>query len=170
METETIRIFREKLRQLERQLGWVLKNDVQCCGISMAQCHALLEIGKKEEIAIVELAALLGLDTSTLSRTIDNMVKAGLVNRLSNPDDRRYVSLTLTRPGKQTYDFIEKANNAFIEMIFAGIPTEKHQQVIESFQILTDAIRQCNESNGCCNILTNNESSGCCNNSTNQTE
>lgn len=150
MDIGNIQYFREKLRQLERQMGWVLKNDVRCCGISMAQCHAMIEIGKKDQISIVDLAAILGLDTSTLSRTIDNMVKAGLVNRLLNPEDRRYVSLTLTCKGKETYDFIEKSNNTFIDMLFTRIPPEKHSQVIESFQLLVDAVQECSQSCDCC--------------------
>ncbi len=93
VDTETIRLFREKVRQVQRELGWSQKNDIQCCGVTMAQCHALLEIGSRDEISIVELAGLLGVDTSTLSRTVDNMVKGGLVDRLLNPQDRRYVSL-----------------------------------------------------------------------------
>jgi DNA-binding MarR family transcriptional regulator len=145
MDNGNIQYFREKLRQLERQLGWVLKNDVQCCGISMAQCHALIEIGKKDQISIVELAAILGLDTSTLSRTIDNMVKTDLVNRLLNPEDRRYVALTLTEKGRKTYDFIEKSSNTFVDMLFARIPPEKHSQVIESFQLLVDAAQECSQ-------------------------
>lgn len=153
MDNGNIQYFREKLRQLERQLGWILKNDIQCCGISMAQCHALIEIGKKEQISIVELAAILGLDTSTLSRTIDNMVKTGLVNRLLNAKDRRYVALTLTERGKRTYDFIEKSNSSFIDMLFARIPPEKHPQVIESFQLLVDAVQECSQACDCCNNL-----------------
>ena len=148
MDAGDMQYFREKLRQLERRLGWVMKSDVQCCGISMAQCHALIEIGKKERISNVELAGILGLDTSTLSRTIDNMVKAGLVDRELNPEDRRYVALTLTQNGKTTYDFIEESNNTFINNLFARIPPEKHAQVIESFQLLVEAAQACSET--CC--------------------
>jgi DNA-binding MarR family transcriptional regulator len=151
MDIDHIQYFREKLRQLERQLGWILKNDVQCCGISMAQCHTLIEIGKRDRISNVELADILGLDTSTLSRTIDNMVKAGLVNRLLNPEDRRYVSITLSEQGKKTYDFIEESNNNFIDMLFTRIPAEKHSQVIESFQLLVDAVQECSQVCDCCN-------------------
>jgi DNA-binding MarR family transcriptional regulator len=148
MNTEMIELFREKLRQLEREVGWSLKNDTQCCGISMAQCHALLEIGKKEEISIVELAEILGLDTSTLSRTIDNMVKAGLVERLSNPNDRRYVALSLTNQGKDTFTTIEEMNNNYFSQIFQLIPEEKHDRVLESVTLLAGAIKQCKDQ--CC--------------------
>jgi DNA-binding MarR family transcriptional regulator len=148
MNAEMIELFRGKLRQLEREVGWSLKNDTQCCGISIAQCHALLEIGKKEEISIVELAESLGLDTSTLSRNIDNMVKAGLVERLSNPNDRRYVALSLTARGKETFNTIEEMNNNYFSQVFQLIPEEKHAQVLEVFTMLADAIKQCKDQ--CC--------------------
>ena len=113
MDTDTMRLFREKVRHMQRELGWSQKNDVQCCGVTMAQCHALLEIGSRDEISIVELAGILGVDTSTLSRTVDNMVKGGLVDRLLNPQDRRYVSLSLTERGKAAHRTIDVSFNAF---------------------------------------------------------
>lgn len=147
---EIIESFRSKLRQLERELGWSLKNDIRCCGISIAQCHVLLEVGKKGEISIVELAALLGLDTSTLSRTIDNMVKAGWITRITNPSDRRYVSLSLTGPGQKTFTSIQEINNQYFTEIFQLIPEEKRRQVVESFALLADAITRYKMQCQCC--------------------
>src|SRR5512133_88549 len=96
MDVGTIRNFREKLRQLEREIGWQLKSDTECCGVTLAQCHILLEIGKSGEMSIVDLASTLGLDTSTLSRHVNGMVNIGLVDRVLNARDRRFVSISLT--------------------------------------------------------------------------
>jgi len=59
--------FLEKLRQLEREIGWQLESDTECCGVTLTQCHIILEIGKTGESSVVDLATVLGLDTSTLS-------------------------------------------------------------------------------------------------------
>jgi DNA-binding MarR family transcriptional regulator len=143
MDTETIRLFREKMRQVQRELGWSQRNDIQCCGVTMAQCHALLEIGGRAEISIVELAGILGVDTSTLSRTVENMVKGGLVNRLLNSQDRRYVSLSLTAQGKAAFRTIESSFNTYLAKVFAFIPVEKHGQIIESLVGLAEAFKRC---------------------------
>jgi DNA-binding MarR family transcriptional regulator len=140
MDLETIQGFREKLRQLEREIGWQLKRDTECCGVTLAQCHIILEIGKNGETSIVDLSTTLGLDASTLSRHINGMVNVGLVDRVLNPKDRRYVSITLTTQGQKVYQSIEDICNTKYAKVFEFIPREKHQQVLEGFNLLVGAI------------------------------
>ncbi len=150
MDAEVIKRFRERVRQVEQQLGWSQRNDIQCCGVTMAQCHALLAIGERKEISIVELAGMLGVDTSNLSRTVDNMVKSGLLNRLFNPQDRRYVSLTLTDEGKKAFDTIEHLFNVYLTRVFEFIPEDKHLQIMESLDMVAGALEQCGKKYRCC--------------------
>lgn len=140
MNLEVIRSFWEKLRQLEREIGWQLKSETECCGVTLAQCHIIMEIGKSGDTSVVELAAVLGLDASTLSRHINGMVNVGLVNRFLNPKDRRYVSITLTGQGQKVYQSIEDICSKHYAKVFEFIPREKHQQVLESFNLLVDAV------------------------------
>ena len=149
MDKETIALFCEKLQQLERNLAWCLKNETECCGVSMAQCQSLLEIAKQEETSVGEVASNLGLDTSTLSRMINNLVNLGLVNRVLNPEDRRYVSLTLTDHGKKVCGLIETSISNYIVKIFESIPVEKQQQVVDSVALLAEAVNKCNEPCDC---------------------
>ncbi len=149
MNAQVIREFRDKIRQMQRSLGWLSKNDAACCGITLAQCHALLEIGGSGGITMIDLASALNLDTSTISRTIDNMVRDGLVERKANPDDRRYVDISLTDAGQKIFDDINSTFDQFYTDIFHSIPAEKHRQVIESINLLADALSQ-TKSNTCC--------------------
>lgn len=149
MELEDIRHFREIIRRLQRNLSWQSKSDAACCGITLAQCHVLMEIGKVSEISIVDLTSILGLDKSTLSRTIDAMVELGLVERVPNPEDRRYLKLTLTEQGKNLYDSINCTFDHYYQDIFATIPPDKHQQVTESLSLLVGAIAE-KSSSECC--------------------
>ncbi len=154
MELEDIRYFREIMRRLQRNLSWQSKSDAVCCGITLAQCHVLMEIGKVSEISIVDLASILGLDKSTLSRTIDGMVETGLVERLPNPEDRRFLKLTLTEEGKNLFDSINCTFDQYYKDVFAAIPSEKHQQVTESLSLLARAIAEKSSSECCREELT----------------
>jgi DNA-binding MarR family transcriptional regulator len=140
MDLEIIRDFREKLRLLEREIGWQMKSDTECCGVTLAQSHIILEIGKNGESSVVDLSAALGLDTSTLSRQINGMVDAGLADRVLNPKDRRYVSITLTEEGQKAFRSIEDICNEKYARIFELIPGDRHVQVLEGFNLLVDAI------------------------------
>jgi len=143
METEKISAFRHKLRELEIDLGLELKQDKCCFGLTLSQCHTLLEIGNKGGISLVELASALGLDSSTLSRTIDAMVRSGLVQRKLNPDDRRYVTISLSKKGKSIFERIENFYNKYFGQLFEFIPEAKRNQVIESFVLFWEAMKKC---------------------------
>ncbi|MBU4439706.1 MAG: MarR family transcriptional regulator, partial [Firmicutes bacterium] len=76
--------FREQIRILERKLGLLKKNNGSYCAevLTLAQCHALVEIGRIETISLKELSVILAIDMSTTSRTVDGLVKKGYVLRI----------------------------------------------------------------------------------------
>ncbi len=139
-------ILRELLRILIRDLGVLEKSDASCCGVSLAQCHAIVEIGRKEKISLVDLASLLGLDKSTMSRTINNLVESDLALRDLDMENRRYVIIQLTEKGKSIFSNIEESMDEYYQSIFNSIPENKRNQVLESLQLLKEAV----ESNNCC--------------------
>jgi len=136
--------LRELLRQLIRKLGLLDKSQLSCCGITYSQCDALVEIGSKQSLSINELAELLGLDKSTLSRTVNTMVEQGLVTREPDPDDRRYVKIKLTPAGSNLLSDIEGKMTDYYLNIYQAIPQDKRKQVLESLELLVKII------NGCC--------------------
>ncbi len=138
--------LRELIRILVRDLGILEKSDASCCGVTITQCHAVVEIGRKGKISLVDLAGLLGLDKSTMSRTINNMVESDLVLRDLDTENRRYVIIQLTENGRNVFKNIEESMNGYYKSIFNSIPENKRSQVMESLQLLTNAV----ESNKCC--------------------
>lgn len=110
--------------------------------VNLAQCHTILELGEQSRTTIGELAKSMGLDKSTLSRTIDNLVKKGLVNRVPNPSDRRYTLINLTKEGESTRKQINSTNDAYFEQIFKAIPKGEHDKIIQSFELLVEAMNK----------------------------
>jgi len=138
--------LRELIRIIVRGLGILEKNEASCCGVTLGQCHAIVEIGRKEEISLNELAKLLNLDKSTMSRTVNNLVKQNLVERKINPEDRRYMMIGLTKEGNKIFREIEDSMKLYYERVLNDISEDKRDQVIESLQILLKAIGK----NKCC--------------------
>lgn len=139
-------ILRELIRILVRDLGVLEKNDASCCGVSITQCHAIVEIGREGKISLVDLASLLGLDKSTMSRTVNNLVESGLVHRDLDMENRRYVTIQLTEKGIEVFRNIEETMEGYFKSVFITIPEDKRDQVLESLQLLKEAV----ESNNCC--------------------
>lgn len=148
MEEDGAKNLRELLRILIRNLDVLEKGESSCCGITVAQCHAVVEIGRAGEISLNALADLLVLDKSTMSRTINNLVDSGLVIRELHAEDRRYVSIRLTEDGRKAFEDIETSMKKYYENIFLSIPEGKRGQVIESLELVVLAAKE----NKCCPV------------------
>ncbi|NOU73444.1 MarR family transcriptional regulator [Paenibacillus sp. LMG 31458] len=138
---------REVLQLLVRRFGLLQKDGAQCCGVSVVQSHIMYELHKRPNISLNELSEILSIDTSTLSRQVQQLVENDLINRLPDPKDRRYVVLSLTETGEKQYDEIAETMEEYVLGIFQHVPPEKKAQVLESLQILSDAMSQ---SPNCC--------------------
>lgn len=135
--------FRESIRLLERQLGIMKKYTNDCCAqVTLAQCHTLVEIGRATSLSLKELSALLGLDISTMSRTVDTLVKKNLVDRVSDSQDRRSVRITLTPEGLLLYSHIETENDSYFSELYHSIPQEDQIQVLKSLKVLAEAFQK----------------------------
>lgn len=143
--TDDYKRLRESIRILERKLGLLNDGEMCCCNVTMAQCHAIVEIGRAGSISLAELAGLLNLDNSTMSRTVNNLVNSGYVTRELDPKDRRYVTIELTESGKAIFNEIEDGMDRKFAVILERIPDAKRAQILESLELLADAFED-----GCC--------------------
>ncbi len=143
LDTKAIEQFRAKLREIERAVWMQTRSEALCCGVTMAQCHAILEIGAAGELNLKDLAARLGLDNSTLSRTVESLVKDGLVERTPNMADRRATVIRLNEKGRAARDRINSTWNGICRDMFRGLSRDKHHQLIESVSILADLLTGC---------------------------
>lgn len=135
-----IRKFRGDLRRFERLVVSQLKDSSCCSGVTLAQCHTLLEIEAREKPSLGELAQALGLDKSTLSRTVDGVVNIGLVERVFHPKDRRSVQLSLTSQGQSTCNRINRDNDGLFNRVFDRIEPARRQAMLEGFHELVAAM------------------------------
>lgn len=140
MKRSDIRKFRDALRRFERLIAGQLKGSSCCSGVTLAQCHALLEIEARDQAPLNELALSLSLDKSTLSRTVDGLVNRGLAERVSNDQDRRSIQLSLSPGGKRICDRINAENDRLFSRVFERIKPAGRHQVLKAFQELVNAM------------------------------
>lgn len=133
-------ILRELLRAVTRSMGTIEEHQLQCCGITLPQCSAILELGLAGALSVVELAARLGVDKSTMSRTVDSLVNMGLASREQDTENRRYVKVTLTSNGKAVFTRTDEVYFRYLDEVLAAIPEEPRSQVMESMIMLTTAL------------------------------
>ncbi len=139
-DTQEAKQLRELIQFVERKLGVLEDGELACCGISPTKCQALVEIGRAGTVSLAELAALLNLDNSTMSRTVNHLVSYRLAERELDRNDRRYVSIRLTPEGQKTFEEVESNMTDYYSKVLDAIPKEKRETVLDSLQVLLKAI------------------------------
>ena len=140
MDRKNLRLLRKHLRVIEREVEYQLKTQTDCCGVTPAQCHVLLELSEAGETSLNELAERLKLDASTLSRTVDSLVRLGHLNRLPDPQNRRSVRLTLTREGKDKADFIDQCCDRLYQGLLLQVPKNKQSALVGTVGLLAEIL------------------------------
>ena len=128
--------------RLQRKMGFFDDLQSSCCGVSFAQCHAMATIRRAGKISLNDLAAGMGLDKSTVSRTVDNLVNNKMVIRDPVPADRRCVTIRLTAKGNRAIGEVEAGLSRCFESLYESIDRSKRAQIMESLRILLEAIEK----------------------------
>jgi DNA-binding MarR family transcriptional regulator len=78
-----------------------LETELKPLGLNLSRHRALSVVASREPCTMSELADFSAVDRTTLTRTVDQLVDAGLVERATPREDRRQVVLTLTQDGAE---------------------------------------------------------------------
>jgi DNA-binding MarR family transcriptional regulator len=141
MDEIDIRGFRKDLRIFERQVELSLQAQTECCGVTTAQCHLLLEAEERGESSVGELAAALELDASTLSRTVDGLVRKGFLSRREDPDNRRRQLVRLGAQGKKKAEEINALCDEFYRSLLRTLSSKDSAAVLKALPLFSAAIR-----------------------------
>lgn len=101
-------------------------------GVTAVQAMVLAFLAEEDDVTSGALGGRVQLDSATLTGVIDRLERAGLVERKSNPEDRRAIRVCLTRKGKgvggEIRNLVEPENRSFLssltseeEMIFRAL-------------------------------------------------
>lgn len=153
MQELEVRAFRKGLRELEREVQLALSEQTECCGVTPAQCHLLLAVEEAGEISVGELAAELELDSSTLSRAVDALVKAELLVRKEDPENRRRQLASLSAKGKAKARSINAVCDRYYEGLLGALPSNDSKAIAAALPVFVKALRDWRRSQapgGCC--------------------
>ncbi|MDE5597093.1 MAG: MarR family transcriptional regulator [Lachnospiraceae bacterium] len=104
---DLVKQFREYTRQLECHLGNINSADCCCCSVNKTQCFLIIEIGRRPGISVKELADILRIDKSGVSRLVEDLVQKEFVERKASAENRRFVMLNLLPKGQERFEKIE---------------------------------------------------------------
>jgi len=106
-------------------------------GLTMSQAWVLAHLFEDDELSQTEIARRMEVGTVTVGGLVDRLEAAGLVERRSEPTDRRAKRVCLTEAARPLGRVMNKCANQVNEAAFAGLPSD----VIEQMMINLDAVR-----------------------------
>jgi DNA-binding MarR family transcriptional regulator len=109
---------------------------------SMAIGFALLSIDKEDGTPSTYISSRMGMEATSLTRTLKTLEEKGLIYRQKNPDDGRGVLIYLTDLGKQMREQSKITVLKFNDVVKQNVPEEKLQHFMEVADIINELITE----------------------------
>ena len=93
------RTIEQEIRYIWLLISKMYNDEAEKFGGSMTVGFALLSLNPKEPIPSTSLGPKMGMESTSLSRTLKFMEEENLIERLPNPDDGRGILIKLTKRG-----------------------------------------------------------------------
>jgi DNA-binding MarR family transcriptional regulator len=119
-------------RQHERLMG------LAGVPLDRAAVALLRQIADSEPLRPGELAQRLGVEASHVTRTVQQLQRAGYVSRVPDPDDRRAQRIQLTDAGREAVGRIREAGARGMQLALAGWRPEELRQMATLFHRMVD--------------------------------
>ena len=111
-------------------------------GASMSVGFALLSIDKDNGIPSTALGPQMGMEPTSLTRTLKSMEEKGLIARKKNPIDGRGVLINLTKLGKEKRELSRDRVLKFNDVIKQHISQDKLDHFIEVAEKINELIAE----------------------------
>ncbi len=109
---------------------------------SMAIGFALLSIDKEDGTPSTYISNRMGMEPTSLTRTLKTLEEKGLITRKKNPEDGRGVLISLTDLGKEMRAQSKETVLKFNESVKKNISEEKLNHFMEVAEIINDLITE----------------------------
>ena len=92
------------VNRLARSMAQQLADELRPAGVGIGQWVVLLFLWARDGMSQAELSRVVAIEPPTMVRTIDRMVRDGLVTRVGDPNDARVSRIYLTGRGQSLRD------------------------------------------------------------------
>lgn len=107
--------------------------------VTLPQFRMLVVLGTHGQMKLATLAGHLAVNPSTAMRMVDRLIGAGLLDRRTNPADRRENVLRLTDAGRRVVDDVTARRRADIAAIVTRMPSDQREGLVAALRAFTAA-------------------------------
>lgn len=102
--------------------------------VTIGQLRVLMLLATRDEVNLTAVARELDVNPSNASRTVDRLLRAGLLDRYDSAADRRHLALTLTDAGAALVDGVIARRRAAVEAILHAMTPSARQALAASLR------------------------------------
>jgi len=110
-------------------------------GISRAQWVVLMRLDRSEGLKQSEFAEILDLTPISLTRLLDRLADAGLIERRADPNDRRANRLYLMPAARPLIDQLAKLGNEIMDVVLDGLDGKANERLLRDLTLMKDNLR-----------------------------
>jgi DNA-binding MarR family transcriptional regulator len=92
------------VNRVARAMAFQLAEEIRPAGVGIGQWAVLMFLWARDGMSQAELSRVVAIEPPTMVRTIDRMVRDGLVTRVPDPRDGRVTRIQLTARGRSLRD------------------------------------------------------------------
>ena len=142
--TEKEQLF-DEMAAFNRKLRSFFDARVAEKGLTLARARTLFALSRRGSLTQKELAEELEIETPTLVRLLDAMVKQKLIERRSDEIDRRAKRIHMTPAGLQTFEDVDAQAKAMRAEIALDISTDEIRVALNVVRRLTGNLQKLSE-------------------------
>lgn len=119
-----------------------LRNELALHGITTPKMRSLSVLSMMDGMLIRDLAIYAVVETSTLSRALDQLDAEGLVRREPDPVDSRATRVFITDLGRATFDRLWPSMADSYDQMFADIPDAEQRAFVGTLHKILNNVRR----------------------------
>ncbi len=124
----------------------LLKNLVRSAGnlknMSLSQLNVLMYLETREHVRMKDIGEKLGVKPSSVTNLVDRLIKAELVERSFDPEDRRVVEVSLSEGGKKLIEEVRNNDRKNWEKVIGKIDKKEYEQLLRITKKMDKALSE----------------------------
>lgn len=136
--SRSVRELHRLLHQVVRTLYYRAATSDSFTSLPIVQVRCLAAVADNEGLRVIDIAASTGVGVPSVSRTVETLVRRGLLSRQPSSSDRRAVEVRLTDDGRELLAEANESRRRIIEQATEEMAIEELEQTV---RVLADLMK-----------------------------
>lgn len=132
--------IRAASRLMVRELGF-METTIAATDYPPSAVHTILEIGLRGPLTAMQLAEVLHLEKSSISRLVRKLIESGELKETVDPDDNRIKPLSLTAKGRRTLAALHAFGRSQVTGALAPLSRAEQRTVRDGLMLYARALK-----------------------------